>query len=190
MKEAWIICAGIICIDLLFPLSCLAQTSVGNGSVIAPAPGELQPYGVNGMATNATGAFPTRHFRVTNSPGIGGSFLETTSPTSESSPAIVIPPPTYGQVKTQYRSPSLERAYTSEAINPALKSITPALPAFPKSSALTNPMTSPPSLSAENSRLGAESLPSFQRQRSILDRMDFDQFNHFDFGPSRSSLGI
>jgi hypothetical protein len=172
------------------PLSSLAQTSIGNGSVIAPAPGELQPYGVNGMTTNTEGAFPTRHFRMTNSPGIGGSFLETTSPTSESSPAVLIPPANSGPVKTPYRSPSLERAYTSEAINPALKSISPALPAFPKSSALTNPLTNPPSLSAESSRLGTESLPSFQRQRSILDRMEFDQFNRFDVSPSRSSLGI
>jgi hypothetical protein len=186
MKKVW----PALLTFLFCPLSCLSQTTVGNGSVIAPAPGELQPYGVNGMVTNTEGAFPTRHFRMTNSPGIGGSFLQTTSPTSESSPAVVIPSPNSTIVKSEYRSPSLERAYSGQSINPALRQISPALPAFPRSSALTNPLTNPPSLSAESSRLGTESLPSFQRQRFIQDRMEFDQFNRFDFVPSRSSLGI
>ena len=146
------------------------QTTVGNGTVMAPTSGELEPYGVKSPEVSSQSEFSTRHFRRGNSSGIGGSFLQTTSPTSESSPAVH--QIDQQAVRTsQIRLPNLESSVTPNAYSPALDIFTPALPHTPRSSALSAPTASPAQFNSNNS--GLEDLPSFSRNQSFMDKMKF-----------------
>jgi len=156
----------------------LAQT-VGNGSSIAPSAGQREAYGINEIQENQSEtAFATRHFKRGNDTGIGGSFIGTTSPTSESSPAQQSPAP-QSAAAMQFRLPKLESAFSTAPSNPALQSFTPALPSLPERSALTNPMMRPKLFDSEFSRSGLESLPSFSRRPSLFDKMQFGKFDSF-----------
>jgi len=80
----------------------LMQGATVNSSVTAPAASTGEPYGIN-MSTNSfgpstqryqprnitiTGETSTRHYRWGQSTGIGNSFIQTASPTSESRPLV------------------------------------------------------------------------------------------------------
>ena len=158
----WFICAS----------SVSAQT-VGNGSSIAPSAGQRESYGINvTQSDGAQTAFSTRHYNRGNDSGIGGSFIGTSSPTSESSPALPAPAPIQTS-PMQFRLPKLESAFSQATTNPALQPFTPALPSLPRSTALTGPLTRPLWQS------GIENLPSFNKQPSLLDKMQFGNFDSF-----------
>ncbi len=155
----------------------LAQ-AVGNGSSIAPSAGEREAYGVNDpQSSQAETAFATRHYSRGNATGIGGSFLGTTSPTSESSPAL--PAPTSQPLpRVQFRLPNLDSAFP--AANPALQTFTPALPSLPRNSALTSPVTNPELYSSSFSHSSVEALPSFSKRPSVFDTMQFNKFDSLE----------
>lgn len=73
---------------ILFATDASGQSGqVGNATVIPGLTKDIDPYGINSSAdsTEETG-FGTRHHRAGNNGGIGGSFLQTESVTSESKP--------------------------------------------------------------------------------------------------------
>jgi hypothetical protein len=61
------------------------RNGLGDASTIS-SPARNNPYGINDSSAGDAGGFDsfTRHRRMGDSTGIGGSFLDTTSPTSES----------------------------------------------------------------------------------------------------------
>jgi hypothetical protein len=61
--------------------------------------------------------------------------------------------------------------------SPALGSFTPALPSVPRSSALGSPYSQ--SYGFDHSRVDVENMPSFNKQRSVTDMMQFDKFGSF-----------
>jgi hypothetical protein len=153
------------------------QSSVGNGSSIAPAAGQQGNYGINNPS--AVGVdYRTRHFRRRDNTGIGSSFLGTTSPTSEGSPALrSVSPATTQTSALQFRLPKLESIFPESNINPALNSFSPALPELPRSSALSSPTMNVSSFRKDFSDSTQETVPSFSRSPSFSDKM---QFNSFD----------
>lgn len=155
-----------------------AQMTVGNGTVILPSEGQKENYGLNEQAPNQNGsAFPTRHYgRANNNSGIGGSTVGTESVTSESSPAAA----SVTRMRTSaidFRLPKLETGSIVNFGSPALGSFTPALPSVPRSSALGSPYSQ--SYGFDNSRVDVENMPSFNKQRSVTDMMQFDKFGSF-----------
>lgn len=64
-----------------------AQSTSNIGGVIQPA-GLREPYGISDTRILESQTYITRHRRLGQETGIGSSFLQTTSPTSESSPAL------------------------------------------------------------------------------------------------------
>ncbi len=164
-----IVAIGIVCAQTIIPV--LAQTStVGNGSAIAPSASELSDFGLNGMQSSSSNAdYSTRHYRRHNESGIGGSFIGTTAPTSESSPALKVSPssPEISSIKT-FRLPKLDSGLINENSNPALESYTPALPSTPARSALVSPITTAPSFRADSANLGVENLSSFSNRSSFM----------------------
>ncbi|HEY9756096.1 MAG TPA: hypothetical protein V6C97_13095 [Oculatellaceae cyanobacterium] len=153
----------------------IAQSTVGNGTVFAPTLGESGPYGLNTPAAGATDTgFLTRHSRRVAETGIGNSFLQTTSPTSESSPAVEVVSPQAART-SQIRLPKLESAFGSNFSSPALDVFAPALPHIPQSAALSAPSTAQRDFGYQPQQL--ESLPSFSRRNSVMDQMNFGKLN-------------
>jgi hypothetical protein len=152
-----------------------AQPTVGNGTVFAPSLGESGPYGLNVPAPGMveTG-FLTRHSRRGSETGIGNSFLQTNSPTSESSPAVEVVSPQ--AVRTsQIRLPKLESSFGSNYNSPALDVFAPTLPHTPRSAALSAPTTVQRDFGYQPQQL--ENLPSFSRRGSVVDQMNFGRIN-------------
>jgi hypothetical protein len=164
----------------LYIAGAYAQT-VGNGTVIPLSAGEREPYGVNAGQQNAdvtsaaVGGFATRHYKRGGGSGIGGSFIGTTSPTSESSPAVVRPVAVPATMQ-QFHLPRLQSAFSETEVNPALKTVSPALPAVPSTGVVASPYSS---FARQTSTIGVEELPSFSRRESPISRM---QFSRFGFG--------
>lgn len=82
--------SAAVLILLIPPLEASAQMrTVGDGTVFMFNPGKSESYGIGGNDIGAfkTESFNSRHNRLGTSTGIGSSFLQTTSPTSESRPA-------------------------------------------------------------------------------------------------------
>ena len=159
------------------------STSVGNGSAIAPSAGQQGDYGVNSQSsTTNQNSFVTRHNRRGDNPGIGSSFLGTTSPTAEGSPAIrPFAAPSAPESAMQFRSPKLESSFSQDSFNPALESFTPALPNLPRASnALSSPVTSAPTFGNQFGSSALENVPSFNKQPSLTDKMQFNSFDSFD----------
>jgi hypothetical protein len=158
------------------------STSVGNGSAIAPSAGQLENYGVNSQSPTANqNSFVTRHNRRGNNPGIGSSFLGTTSPTPEGSPATRPLTPSAPVSTMQFRSPKLESSFSQNSFNPALESFTPALPNLPRASnALSSPATSASTFGNRFGSPALENIPSFNKQPSLTDKMQFNSFDSFD----------
>jgi hypothetical protein len=152
-----------------------AQT-VGNGAVIQPSPGERGAYGINAEPmVGGYSAFPTKHRRIGGS-GIGGSTVGTTSPTSESSPAVVVPEMVQDSLR-QFHLPKLDSHFGDTSVSPALTQFTPALPAQPRTRALTNPLSDTSYDAAIRRSPLVEDLPSFSKQPSFVKQMQFDQFS-------------
>ncbi len=155
------------------------SNTVGNGSSIGPSAGELENYGINGLqSTQTRSPFPSRHHRLQGT-GIGNSFIGTTSPTSEGTPAtkLVIPIPP-SMITAQSRLPKLDSTFP-DTTNPATQSFTPALPALPRSSALSSPLSRPTSFDSTVSSSGVQNMPSLGGQGSLTDQLRFDSFNSF-----------
>jgi len=160
--------------------SASSQTSsVGNGSSIGPSAGQLENYGINGLqSVRAESAFPTRHYRLQGT-GIGSSFIGTTSPTSESTPATKSVAPLPARVAApQFRLPKLDSTFP-DTNNPAMQTFTPAVPRQPHTSALSSHVYKSTSFDSNSFGLGLETLPSFASGRSMTDQMQFDSFNSF-----------
>jgi hypothetical protein len=158
------------------------STSVGNGSAIAPSAGRLENYGVNSQSPSANqDSFVSRHNRRGNNPGIGSSFLGTTSPTPEGSPAtrpVTIPSAPVSAMR--FRSPKLESSFSQDSFNPALESFTPALPNLPRgSNALSSPVTGASTFASQFGSPALENVPSFNKQPSLTDKMQFNSFDSF-----------
>ncbi len=182
---------GKLCLAILIlaasashsPNPACGQT-VGNGTVIPLSAGEREAYGVNSLQQNtaassaAVGGFATRHRKRGGDSGIGGSFIGTTSPTSESTPAAVRPV-AVPATRQEFHLPRLPSAF-SDGIqtNPALRTLSPALPAVPRAGALASPYST---FSRQTSSIGVEELPSFSRRESPINKM---QFSRFGFGDS------
>ncbi len=170
--------ATLVCISTIG--SAHAQTSVGNGSSIAPAAGQTGNYGIN-SPSQAGVEYRTRHFRRRDNTGIGSSFIGTTSPTSEGSPALRPATPIAAPTSAlQYRLPKLESIFPEANNNPALDTFSPALPQLPRSSALTSPTMNVSSFQREFSTSTQDDLPSFSRVPSLSDKMQFSSFDSFD----------
>jgi hypothetical protein len=157
-------------------LSCFSATSaqsqtVGNGTVFAPPAGAREAYGINAGAETTTGEFASTHHHRGNETGIGGSTIGTTSPTSESSPAVLRPSFIPNTVQ-QFHLPKLDSAYSPQSeMSTALQMFSPALPSMPRSSALTDPLSNP--FTKPNTFQPIENLPSFSTRRSVTDLLRF-----------------
>lgn len=145
----------------------LSQT-VGNGTVFAPAAGAKEAYGIN-AAQDSGISYPTRHSIGGVGSGIGTSFIGTTSPTSESSPAVSRQSFVADTTK-QFHLPKLESIYSGASQNPALQTFNPSMPTMPRSTATVDTWVDPFKL---NSFQPLEELPSFNKKRSITDWMKF-----------------
>lgn len=143
--------------------------TVGNGTVFASPAGARESYGINATQENAI-SYPTRHTPGGSGSGIGTSFIGTTSPTSESSPAVSRPAFVADTVQ-QFHLPKLDSNYSGDSTTPALQSFSPLLPKLPRTSALTDSWTNP--FTRPNSFQPIEELPSFSRKRSVTDLMQF-----------------
>ncbi len=154
-------------------------STVSNGSSIAPSSGQLENYGLNALQSGQTeSAFPTRHYRLQGT-GIGSSFIGTTSPTSESTPATKTVNPLPTRVTApQFRLPKLDSTFP-DINNPAVQTFTPTVPRQPHTSALSSALYKSTSFDSTPSGLGLETLPSFSSGRSMTDQMQFDSFNSF-----------
>jgi hypothetical protein len=82
-----LICASLFSCGCIILPSTYAQGISNIGGVIQPA-SMSEPYGVNDTNILNSQTYVTRHRRIGQDTGIGSSFLQTTSPTSESSPAL------------------------------------------------------------------------------------------------------
>ncbi len=166
----------ILCYLIVIPMA--AASGVGNGSTIGPSAGQLENYGINGMQSGGSETgYATRHYYRGNYSGIGGSFLQTTSPTSESTPAIQ--PATLSPTSTsamQFRLPKLDSVYLDEK-SPALQSFTIQSPAISPSAA-GSPMNEISAFRAGTSNASVEAMPSFNRQQSVMDKMQFSNFDY------------
>lgn len=150
-----------------------AQT-VGNGSAIGPSAAQTENYGVNAPenSNKAESAYSTRHYHWGNRTGIGGSFNATESVTAESSPAIktvrIVPVAPVARL----RAPTIKSVFPEAGVSPALESLDYPAPMSGRSSALSNPVVGPPSFSTSN----IESMPSFNKNPSMTDNMQFNNF--------------
>jgi hypothetical protein len=144
--------------------------TVGNGTVFAPPAGARESYGIN-APQQTTESFPTRHSSGGNGSGIGSSFIGTTSPTSESSPATSRPAFVADTV-IQFHLPKLDSgASTVQAVNPALESFNLSMPRMPGIATRPDPWADP--LTKPNTFQPLDELPSFNRKRSITDWMRY-----------------
>lgn len=143
--------------------------TVGNGTVFAPPAGAREAYGINAPLDNSI-SYPTRHALGGNGSGIGTSFIGTTSPTSESSPATSRPA-FVADTTTQFHLPRLESGLTGGATNPALESFSTAMPSMSGAARLTSPWADP--LIKPNTFQPLDELPSFSKKRSVTDWMHF-----------------
>jgi hypothetical protein len=179
MMKSSIVCLLIIicCYAIFSPM--VKGASVGNGSIISPAAGQLEDYGINGMQPSNLGTeYSTRHYHQGNYSGIGGSFLETTSPTSESTPATQSATPTATPTSAiQFHLPKLDSGFSDLNTSPALQSFTSASPALPRASEVNGLMNQSPSFPSDSSHLGLETLPSFNKQSSLIDKLQFSNFD-------------
>src|SRR5277367_6780075 len=138
------------------------RQTVGNGSTISPSAGEQEAFGI--ASPSIQDDFPSRHMRRSQQSGIGSSFLQTTSPTSESSPARVRLTPTPIS-SPQFRLPKLQSAFQEFRLNPALDNNTPTFLGntgqSSSSSALQTPTfsSSPPQF---------EEVPSFSKRPALI----------------------
>jgi hypothetical protein len=162
--------AAILVLLLSVPLSPVFCQTVGNGTVFAAPSGAKEGYGINSADSRSSMSFPSRHSSGGNGSGIGSSFIGTTAPTSESSPAISRPAFVPDTV-VQFHLPKLDSAFSQSTVTPALQIFSPSLPSMPRSSALSNPLTNP--LAKPNTFQPLEELPSFSKKRSVTDLMRF-----------------
>jgi hypothetical protein len=86
----------LLCLSMAF--FCLPYAYAQRDSIfgVIKSPGAQEPYGINDLGvlksqTTTTESYPyaTRHHRRVEESGIGGSFVDTTSDTAESSAAVV-----------------------------------------------------------------------------------------------------
>jgi hypothetical protein len=187
MKTSQLIAAGILAVAIQSsPLLALCQT-VGNGTVfapsgvvIAPSAGQREFSNMSSFSdrsstsSSGVGDYATRHYNRGESSGIGGSFIGTASPTSESSPAVIV---NVAQRSTtpQFRLPNLNSTFGAPQATPALEMYTPALPTSPKLGTLSNPFQ-PMTFQRDYSRTQLEDLPSFSTQPSFMQNSQFEQF--------------
>lgn len=143
--------------------------TVGNGTVFAPPAGAREAYGVNATQESNI-SYPTRHSLGGNGSGIGTSFIGTTSPTSESSPATSRPA-FVADTTVQFHLPKLENGFTGGTTNPALQSFNPAMPSLSGAGRTTSPWADP--LIKPNTFQPLEELPSFSKKPSVTDWMHF-----------------
>jgi hypothetical protein len=162
--------------------------TVGNGTVITPSSiiigpsaGQREFAGSSAGANNSfsseagVGDYATRHYTNRGeTSGIGGSFIGTASPTSESSPAIIVSGPR-SSTTPQFRLPNLNSNFGAPISTPALEMYTPAIPASPKLGTLSNPFD-PITFRRDYNRTQLEQLPSFSTQPSFIQNSQFDQF--------------
>ena len=180
MKSAYFC---IVIITYFYSLSHTDAQTVGNGSAIAPSAAQRENYGINSpqSLTNQT-LFVSRHNRRGNNSGIGSSFLGTTSPTAEGSPATR-PVSVYSvlQSSEQFRLPKLESAFSQSSFNPALETFSPALPRLPKvSNALSSPMINNINFGNQFNSSALENVPSFSKQPSLTEKMQFSSFDSLE----------
>jgi len=147
----------------------LSQT-VGNGTVFSPAAGAREGYGINSTDQESANGYPSLHIRGGNGSGIGSSFIRTTSPTAESSPAVTRPAFVADTVQ-QFHLPKLDSGFSAAPGTPALQMFNPAVPKLPRSSALIDPLANP--FNKTNTFQPLEELPSFNKKRSVTDWMHF-----------------
>ncbi|HEY9733130.1 MAG TPA: hypothetical protein V6C89_14530 [Drouetiella sp.] len=144
--------------------------TVGNGTIFAPPAGAREAYGIN-SPQDLTVNFPTRHSLGGNGSGIGTSFIGTTSPTSESSPATTRPS-FVADTTTQFHLPKLDSdSMTVTLTNPALQSFSSSMPSMSGLNARPNPWADP--LTKPNSFQPLEELPSFNKKKSVTDWMRY-----------------
>jgi hypothetical protein len=144
------------------------RETVGNGSVIAPAAGAREPYGINNAPP--TPEFLTRQFKRGQFSGIGESFLQTTSPTSESSPARAVPVRAPAISTSQFRLPKVESAFPEFRLSPALGENTTTFSKL-KIESPAAPAPEAPSFVAPSQ--STEYIPSFNKKPSISDQIEF-----------------
>jgi len=144
--------------------------TVGNGTVFAPAAGAREGYGINSSDQTTAPDYPSMHTRGGNGSGIGSSFIRTTSPTAESSPAVSQPSFVADTVQ-QFHLPKLDSGFSETLGNPALQMFNPAVPKLPRSSALVDPLTNP--FNKPDTFRPLEELPSFSKKRSVTEWMQF-----------------
>ncbi len=155
------------------------QSSVGNGSSIAPAAGQQGNFGIN-SPTQGGVEYRTRHFRRRDNTGIGSSFIGTTSPTSEGSPALrPTSPATMRTSAMRFRLPKLESIFPEANVNPALDSFSPALPQLPEGNVLTSPAINVSSFGHEYSSSDLETTPYSKSTPSLTDKLQFNSFDSF-----------
>ncbi len=144
--------------------------TVGNGTYFAPAAGAKENYGVNGISQIGVSSYPSLHTRGGTGSGIGSSFIDTTSSTSESSPAVSRPSFVADTVQ-QFHLPRLDSGFNESPGSPALLMFNPAVPRAPRSSALVDPLAGP--FAKPDTFQPIEELPSFSKKRSVTDWMQF-----------------
>lgn len=159
---------SIVPTKILCCTSAFAQT-VGNGTVFVPPAGAREAYGINAPQENPI-TYPTRHSLGGNGSGIGTSFIGTTSPTSESSPATTRPS-FVADTTVQFHLPKLDSTFASQSTTPALQTFSPALPRLPGLGINSSPWADP--LIKPNSFQPLEELPSFSKKPSVTDWMRF-----------------
>jgi hypothetical protein len=162
--------AAILVLLSSVPLTPVFCQTVGNGTIFTPAAGAKEAYGVNSAESGSSISFPTRHSSGGNGNGIGSSFIGTTSPTSESSPAVARPAFVADTV-VQFHLPKLDSTFSQNTSTPALQNFSPSLPSMPRSSALSDPLMNP--LVRPNTFQPLDELPSFSKKRSVTDLMRF-----------------
>jgi hypothetical protein len=144
------------------------KETVGNGSVI------VSPTRARG-STDLDSASPapeflSRQFKRGQFSGIGESFLQTTAPTSESSPARAVPVRAPAISSPQFRLPKLESAFPEFRLNPALGESTTNFSKL-RIENPTSPVPEAPSFVAPSQ--STEYIPSFNKKPSISDQIEF-----------------
>ncbi|MBS1952967.1 MAG: hypothetical protein JST89_02215 [Cyanobacteria bacterium SZAS-4] len=177
LRESMQILARAILLSILISvfassmaISPASGQTVGNGTYFAPAAGAKENYGVNAASQNGVVSYPSLHTRGGSGSGIGSSFVDTTSSTAESSPAVSRPAFVADTVQ-QFHLPKLDSAFTESLGSPALLMFNPTVPKAPRSSALVDPLTGP--FAKPNTFQPIEDLPSFNKKRSVTDWMQF-----------------
>jgi len=153
--------------------------TVGNGSAIAPSAGEQEAFGITSASTEED--FPSRHMRRGQQSGIGSSFLQTTSPTSEGSPAAVrlTPAPISSP---QFRLPKLQSAFQEFRLTPALDNNTPTFFAGTTRPSRIFELQTPAFTSTTPQ---FEEVPSFSKRPAFNDQMQFNQIEYKGLEKSR-----